>query len=137
MITIGRFTALLLLVNTLACATTSGSSSPRGDRNIITREQLQQHNFPNAYEAVQSLHSNWLNAKGPDSFNNPTQVLVYFDNSRLGGVETLRSISIVGISYIQHFDGITAAACWGLDHGQGVIYVSTRPQGGASDAARR
>jgi hypothetical protein len=47
---------------------------------------------------------------------------------RAGGVEALRRISITEVTYIRYFDGIAAAARWGLDHGYGVIFVSTRPQ---------
>jgi hypothetical protein len=46
---------------------------------------------------------------------------------RLGGVETLRTIVVRPVSYIRHYNGIDATARWGLDHGSGVIYVSTRP----------
>jgi hypothetical protein len=31
--------------------------------------------------------------------------------------------------YMKYFDGISATARWGLDHGAGVIYVSTRVAG--------
>lgn len=120
--------AVLLLVVAGACARSgSGAARPRGDMNLITREQLAEHRFSTAYDAVQSLRSNWLTARGTDSFRSPSQVLVYYDDVKLGGVETLRTINIASVSYIQHFDGLTATQRWGLDHGAGVIYVSTRP----------
>jgi len=110
-----------------ACAGhTSPRDSPRVDRNVITQEQIIEYQFSNAYEAVEALHSSWLQTRGSDSFRTPTQVQVYFDDTRLGGIETLRSIATAGVLFIRHYDGVSAAARWGLDHGQGVILVSTR-----------
>ncbi|MGH7463012.1 MAG: hypothetical protein ACREMA_18555 [Longimicrobiales bacterium] len=63
--------------------------------------------------------------------------MVYIDDTRLGGVETLRSISTASISYIRYYDGVTATGRWGIDHGQGVIFVSTRPQSEPPATAER
>lgn len=109
----------------LGCASTS--SGNRRDSSLITQEQILEHRFNNAYEAVQALHSNWLLTKGTDSFSSPSQVRVYVDNTLLGGVETLKSISARTVYSIRHFDGISATARWGMDHGQGVIFISTQP----------
>lgn len=103
----------------------TGASTPRADRSLITREQILQNGFTNAFEAVESLRSNWLLTRGPDSIRNPSEVLVYLDNTRLGGVQSLRTISTNSIQWIRYYDGLTATARWGLDHGQGVIFVST------------
>jgi hypothetical protein len=111
----------------LACASGGAArSGARVDVALITREQIVAYQFRNAYDAVQALHSQWLSTRGTDSFSNPTQVWVYLDDTRLGGIETLRHIATSSIAYIRHFDGLAATARWGLDHGQGVIYVSTR-----------
>jgi hypothetical protein len=91
----------------------------------MTLEQMREGHFTTVYDAVAALHSNWLLAKGTDSFAAPGQVLVYFDNVRYGGVESLRKIPTQSISYVRYFDGMAATARWGLDHGHGVIYVST------------
>jgi hypothetical protein len=122
------FSHVAVLVALGSACVTGGSTNraPQADRTVITREQLLEHHFTNAFEAVQALRSNWLETKGADSFSTPTQVLVYLDDTRLGGIETLRSIATATIVFIRHFDGISAAARWGLDHGQGVIFVSTR-----------
>lgn len=119
---------LLLLALLAACGKNlaSGSSAAGRDRNVITQEELQDGHFRTAYEAVRALRANWLVAKGTDSFQSPTEVQVYFNDSRLGGVDNLRSIAIPGITYIRYFDGLSASARWGMNHGQGVIYVSSR-----------
>jgi hypothetical protein len=117
---------LLSIVSACTPARTGTAAAP--DHNQITREQLTDHRFKSVYEAVEGLHRNWLLTRGSDSINLPTQVKVYLDNLLLGGVETLRDITPSSISYVQYFDGLAASTRWGLDHGSGVIYVSTRPE---------
>jgi hypothetical protein len=99
----------------------------RSDRNIITKEQLTKNHYSTVYDAVEALRSNWLQTRGTDSFRSPSQVKVYLDNTMYGGVESLRNIAATTISFIRYFDGVSATSRWGLDHGAGVIYVSTRP----------
>ncbi len=113
-----------------ACAAGSSSRAPaqRVDLTVITQEQLREHQFRNAFEAVATLRSNWLQTRGTDSFTNPTQVVVYYDDVRLGGIETLRNLGTASIAYIRYYDGLAATARWGIGHGQGVIYVSTFPR---------
>jgi hypothetical protein len=120
---------VLLFALCAACATAGspGASKPRQDRNLLTGEQLRETGHNNALDAVQALRSNWLRAKGTDSFSSPTQVQVYLDNNQLGGVETLRGIATGQITYVRYYDGVTASGRWGLGHGQGVIFVSTGP----------
>ncbi len=126
-----RLAVLVVLAICPACSSNSTSApGTRLDRNVITQAQLRQHQFTNAYDAVASLHSNWLQTKGVDSFNTPSQVLVYFDDTRMGGLETLRGINATTIMFIRYYDGLTATGRWGLDHGQGVIFVSSRMETG-------
>jgi len=96
------------------------------DRELLTQAQLLEHHFSTAYEAVSSLRGYWLETHGVDSLRRPSQVWVYLNDTKLGGVETLQTIAVMGVLYIRHIDGLTATGRWGLDHGQGVILVSTR-----------
>ena len=121
--------AALSTLTITACRARSVSSAPSANRNVLTREQLGESRFTTAYDAVEALRSNWLNTRGADSFQRPSVVRVYLDNVSLGDKETLRTIAITSISYIRYFDAITATSRWGVDHGAGVIFVSTRPPG--------
>jgi hypothetical protein len=121
--------ALLSTVTITACRARSVSTVPSGNRNILTRAQLGESRFTTAYDAVEALRSNWFNTRGADSFQRPSIVRVYLDNVSLGDKETLRTIAITSISYIQYFDGVSATSRWGVNHGAGVIFVSTRPDG--------
>lgn len=110
-----------------ACSSTNAGSTPKPSADVITSEQIRAGHFLNAYDAVAALHPNWLTTRGTDSFNNPSQVQVYHDVTRLGTVETLRTIATPDIVYIRHYDGISAQQRYGVGHSAGVILVSSHP----------
>ena len=126
---LGRTAAVFVVASFLlvaACASSGTSRTrSRSDSSLITREQIDEHHFTNAYDAVAALHSNWLNSKGTDSFQSPSQIRVYVDNTFVGGIDTLRQIDANTIRGIRHYTGVQATARWGMDHGQGVIQVTT------------
>ena len=115
----------LLVLHATGCAAKNANVADRTDRNVISSAQIKEHGFINAYDAVESLRSTWLRTRGTDSFNKPTEVLVYVDDNKLGGVLTLKQVTTSQIIMIRFVDGLTASARWGLDHGQGVIQVVT------------
>ena len=116
-----------ILVATSGCAAHSAHDrAPPADRNLLTQEDLREYGFATVFDAIEALRSHWLRERGPDSFSTPGHVQVYLDDSRLGGVEALRTLPLTNVLYIRHVNGVDAAARWGLDHGQGVILVSTR-----------
>lgn len=121
------FAIIAVAAISTSCAATGGNGAPRAERNLLTYEQIQETNRQNVYEVVESLRSNWLRARGPTSLQGPdAEVQVYLDDNRLGTVANLRSIAVAPVRYIRWYDGIAASGRWGLDHGAGVIYVSTR-----------
>lgn len=118
--------ALCLLVALGACASKTGSSSEKGDRDLITAAQILDGHFQNAYDAVQALRPNWLTPRGPDSFSTPSKIEVYYDATHLGAVETLRSIVSSNVGFIRWYDGTQAQQRFGIGHSSGVIFVSSR-----------
>lgn len=120
--------AVLVLFLTSACGTRPSpqDSALPVSRDVLTRAEFTVGDFSNAYDVVLALRSSWLRPRGVDSFRSPTEVQVYLDDMRLGGVEELRNIRLTNVEYIRYFDGLAASARWGLDHGQGVIFVSSR-----------
>jgi hypothetical protein len=125
---IARFVALAAAVLVGACASRLKTGEVR-DHGTLTREQIAESHFSTAYDAVEALRSNWLKARGTDSFQTPSEVLVYLDNTRLGGTDTLREIAANTIVYMRFYDGVSATGRWGIGHAAGVIYVSTHPSG--------
>jgi hypothetical protein len=119
---------LLLLALVPSCTLRrAGPDGERTNRSVITQQQMAENHFLTAYDAVESLRSNWLQTRGTDSFSAPSEVRVYLDNTLLGGVATLRDITANTVSFIKYYDGITATGRWGLGHGAGVIFVSQHP----------
>lgn len=107
----------------------SGASTSGGRSDVITALEIGRTNYSNLYDVVQALRSRWLLTRGPTTILGPQgEVQVHLDDVRLGGVQSLRNLSPVGVAYIQWFDPTTAAQRWGLGYGQGAIYVSTRPK---------
>jgi hypothetical protein len=132
-----RFEAGLCIALLLAAACGGRSAAERGPRpdpRVITRDQMLERHFLTAMEAVQSLKSNWITPRGPDSFTAPSQLWVYFDNVRLGNASSLRTINTRDISYLQYFSGIEATARWGIGHGAGVILAASWPGGELAEA---
>lgn len=124
--TLPVMSCLLALSVALGCAGgTRTADRPSDDRSLITREQILARHSSTAYDAVQSIRSNWLVARGRESLNRAVEIQVYLDGGRLGGLATLRGISTETVQYIRFFSGIEATTRWGLDHGRGVIFVVT------------
>ncbi len=129
-----RRTARLLTVASLTLGLAAGcAATPRptgtvkADLTLITREQIQEMRFTNAYDAVKGLRGDWIRERGPESFRYPTEVQVYLDGVRMvGGVQTLQTIPSSGIQFIRHYNGLEATSRWGIDHGGGVVFVSTK-----------
>ena len=103
----------------------SGRSSASGDRSILSGEEVREGRFTSAFDVVDALRRDWLQMRGTNSFTHPTEIQVYLDGARLGTVASLREIPATSVAQIQHFNGMDATARWGLDHGQGVIYVTS------------
>jgi len=120
---------LLLLVS--ACASGGSGAAPgapharrAGSARLITAEQLGSGSFRTAYDAVETLHPNWLKVRGGE-VTDDEMVWVFLDDARLGGVEHLRNIPASSISSIQFIDGVDAGGRWGKGFENGVIYVRT------------
>jgi len=122
-----RIATVAMLIVGSACTHLKTESGARADRNTITKEQLTKNHYSTVYDAVESLRANWLQTRGTDSFQSQSQVKVYLDNTMYGGIESMRNIATNTISFVRYFDGVSATARWGLDHGAGVIYISSRP----------
>ncbi len=120
--------------------------------DLITHEQVSSRTFPNAYAAIEALHSNWLRARNLNpptgSVINPptatdkstgasptmqpmpreaTGIKVYIDGVRAGNIEALKSIPINTVYSIRRINGTAAQARFGIGHSDGVIYVATGP----------
>jgi hypothetical protein len=93
------------------------------DHERLTQEEMRQEHFTNVYDAVAALRAAWLNVRGTDSFVETSQVWVYVDGTRLGGVEEMRSVAVNAVASIRHYNGVDATMRWGVGHSAGVIQI--------------
>jgi hypothetical protein len=114
-----------------ACHPQTRTSTRRLDRTVITRDEMLKGNYTSLYDAVAALRANWLQARGPDSFTNPSIVWVYVDGARVGDVSVLKEMQPLRVNSVRFYDGPSATARWGVDNGAGVIHVSTWSDGAA------
>ena len=127
-----RTRPLLIALVATSCLTAACAAGPAAsggapsDPAVITREQIQTLQVTTAYDAVKALRAGWLNEHGAQSVRYPSVIQVYLDDTHMGDVTTLPNIAAPSIQYIRHYSGQEATAKWGVDHGAGAIYVSTR-----------
>lgn len=137
-----RLGAALALVVAGACASGPGDGAAPAtpDQHLITREEIDRGQWSDVYDLVRSLRPSWVRSRGVDSFENPGEVQVYVDGTRLGGVQLLRTLPTHAIERLEWIDPVSAAGRWGLNHGHGVIYITYRrgtdsvPEGDSADA---
>jgi hypothetical protein len=124
----------LLIAVAVACATTGGSNSSssapsagskKSSSDYITSAEIESGTYRDAYDIVQQLRPAWLNkaqspgglsgmsvsgGTGVQSSGNAAGLVVYLDNTRMGGPASLRDISAPSIRSLQYMDGATATA---------------------------
>jgi len=117
-------TSALLLVS---CASAPSTPAPRRDRNLITAEEIAAEPATSAAELLERLRPTWLRNRGPTSIGSgaPSYPIVYIDEVRSGGPEALSRVSSQIVREIRFINGRDATTRWGMDHGGGVILVTT------------
>ncbi len=124
----GRLRRMSLLAAVVAGACVFGPAGEDPDAGSpfdpITRAEIDRGQWRDAYDLVSSLRPSWTRNRGPDSFENPGDVQVYVDGTRLGDVDLLRTLPTHGIERVEWIDPVSAAGRWGLNHAHGVIYVT-------------
>jgi hypothetical protein len=104
----------------------NGASAHRGSSDRITADELATIDVQNALQAVQRLRPSFLQNRGGASSSitqGPQDVVVYVDQTRMGGPSTLAQIPITDVKEIQHLSGTDATQRYGTGHGSGAIIV--------------
>lgn len=102
------------------------SSRPVRQRDRISAEELATIDVQNALQAVQRLRPNFLQTHGGATSSitqGPQDVVVYVDQTRMGGPSTLAQIPISDVKEIQYLNGTDATQRYGTGHGSGAIIV--------------
>ncbi len=118
---------------------------PRGERNVIEREQIASSGASSVYDLVTTLRREWLVTRGTNSMRESPRgagggigpgasmqvapgkatVVVYMDDIELGPVETMRDILINDIMEIEFIEPREATYRYGSGHTHGVILLKT------------
>jgi hypothetical protein len=116
------FTRRLLLFGLAGCAAGRAAEDgplPERQRNQITAEELDRVQFTNAHDLVETLRPTWLVDRGGP-------LMVYVDEVRMGGRESLRQIPAANVAEVRYLTPIQASARFGRGHEGGAILVTTR-----------
>ncbi|HUF50448.1 MAG TPA: hypothetical protein VMN60_06415 [Longimicrobiales bacterium] len=113
--TLAALTALVVLP---ACSASSGSSTPRPNRDLIAHEEITELSVATAYEVIERLRPHFLRAARGGGTPN-----VYINGSRSGGIAILRSIRADAIQDIRYLSAVDANLRYGVGNDSGVIEV--------------
>ena len=112
-----------------APATQQSSSRPHTSRDVITADELATIDAQTALQAVQRLRPNFLQTRGGASMSitqGPVNIVVYVDQTRMGGVSTLSQIPVTEIKEIRYLNATDATQRYGTGHGAGAIIVTRK-----------
>lgn len=128
-LTTSALVCLAPLVFTLACSSSNLSSQPGvSSDEIVISELGADVGDLSAYEIVKRYNANWLEQRGPDSFQGPADIQVYVDNTGhpYGSASSLRQIRGIQVESIEYFTAIEAQNRFGLGNVAGAILVHTK-----------
>lgn len=88
----------------------SRERSPRRRRNEISQEEMVQSGATNLYDVVQRLRPQWLTGTSASNFGGGGQaIVVYQNNTQLGGLDALRQLSPGYAVMLRFLDGSEAS----------------------------
>jgi len=125
----------LAVVAALALGGCSGAGSqgaarepvPTRSSDVVTLEELSRvATASTLFEALHALRPAWFR-RNPTTLRPEAEgdVIVYVDQSRLGGPETLRTIQVNAAVVVRHYSASEAEARFGPGHLHGAIQVVT------------
>jgi hypothetical protein len=117
--------ALAAVVLLAACGARHERAPVAESGELIPRHEIEAAHTQTVWELVERLHPQWLRKRGVNHLQNEGDVVVYLDNARLGGPETLREIHVGGVSSVRYYDAAKAQYRFGVGHTHGAILVST------------
>ncbi len=99
---------LASLAVTLACASAPASQvddpGPHGDSRTITLADLDGATQLNLQDFIVATHPQWLR----DARGRIADVTVFLDDTRLGGLSTLSSVSLNTVGLVRYYDASAA-----------------------------
>jgi hypothetical protein len=113
-------------VTAAGCASSGNGAATRRDTRSLTPEEIATVPVTNLYEAVERLRPRWLEIRDVRSIgagaSGGGQIVVFLNNSYVGGPETLRQFQAHQIVRIRYLDAAQASATLsGYDTSQHVV----------------
>jgi len=118
----------LLALALCGCATGTGGGNSRGDRNLITEEELDQIQELSAFEALWHLRPGWMIARGAVSFQGAVggHPSVSLDGIPRGEIDALHEVVVHDIREMRLLSAADAATRYGTGYPAGVIEIWTK-----------
>ncbi|HSJ32433.1 MAG TPA: hypothetical protein VK933_13415 [Longimicrobiales bacterium] len=102
---------LLAVLLTAAGCASSGGTSARRDSRVLMPEEIATVPVNNLYEAIDRLRPRWLEMRDVRSLGTGVgQIVVFLNNSYVGGPETLRQFQAHQVVRIRYLDAAQASA---------------------------
>ena len=125
-----RARLVLAVVAVAACAGQSRSGSERRNPNLIAVaeiHEMQQAGVRDLHELVSRQRPSWLQTRSERSLQLETMVLVYHNETRLGGIEALRGYPLLSVVSLRYLDAAQAGLLPGAGspHVEGAIVIRT------------
>ena len=113
-----------------ACAGQSRAGAERRNQNLIAAaeiHEMQQAGVRDLYELVLRQRPAWFQTRGERSLQLETAVLVYHNETRLGGVDALRGYPLLSVVSLRYLDAAQAGLLPGAGsaHVEGAIVIRT------------
>ena len=124
-----------------ACAGQSRAGSERRNPNLIPAAEIQEQQdagVRDLYELVSRQRPAWLQTRTERSLQLETTVLVYHNETRLGGTDALRGYPLLAVTSLRYLDAAQAGLLPGAGsaHVEGAIVIRTgsrtAPAGGST-----
>jgi hypothetical protein len=122
---LGLFLGLVLCLEGCASSAAGGAGS---SRDVITREQIAETQAITAYDAIRTLHPQWLRARGQTTSATSGTALtptVMLDGTRMGGLDVLAVYQVRDIFEIRYLDQGKAGIRYGMGFPRGVIEITS------------
>lgn len=110
-------------------AAAPAASKTKRDRNVITRAELDpaQLNELTAFQAIQRLRPHFFAGHGGASMQGgPSMILVYVEDSRVGGTDFLHSVRMTEVDTIRYLSGSEATLRFGTGNDGGAIVITRK-----------
>ena len=136
-----RYGLLLVASLVAACAGQSRPGAARSNPNLISEaeiQQVQEAGVRDLFELVSRQRPAWLQTRTERSLQLETTVLVYHNETRLGGLDALRGYPLLNVVSLRYLDAAQAGLLPGAGsaHVEGAIVIRTgtrtkaQPSGG-------